>query len=59
MLPRDPVCGAPVEPRPGAPHTDYFDVRYYFCSERCRAEFESEPERYGPGAPIPPDRRLA
>ena len=43
----DPVCGARIDPhltehrveRPGAWH--------YFCSARCRALFESDPERYG------------
>ena len=41
--PRDPVCGMFVD---GPLFALHGDVRYHFCSERCRQKFLDEPERY-------------
>ena len=41
--PRDPVCGMFVD---GPLFALHGDVRYHFCSERCRQKFLDEPDRY-------------
>ena len=38
---KDPVCGMEVDPD-SALMADRAGVTYYFCSEKCRTEFESE-----------------
>jgi Cu+-exporting ATPase len=44
---RDPVCGMDVDPdRPPGGTVRRGRYAYHFCSERCRARFEAEPERY-------------
>ncbi len=45
-LARDPVCGMSVDPEPAAERVDYEGTAYYFCSARCRTEFERNPARY-------------
>jgi uncharacterized protein len=48
----DPVCGMKVD-RSKAIRLEHFDHTYYFCSERCRAQFEANPDAYlhhAPGA---------
>jgi YHS domain-containing protein len=43
----DPVCGMEVDEESAA--TDGVQssgVTYYFCSPKCRAAFEQEPEKY-------------
>ncbi len=40
----DPVCGKAVVER-GADSFDYKRKTYYFCSPRCRADFERQTER--------------
>ncbi len=41
----DPVCGMTVKPE--SPHqTDHAEVLYRFCSAKCKAKFDVEPERY-------------
>lgn len=40
----DPVCGKPVVEH-GADSFDYKRKTYYFCSPRCRADFERRAER--------------
>ena len=43
---KDPVCGMTVD-RHKTPHrSDYRGVTVYFCSARCKARFDAEPERY-------------
>ena len=47
----DPVCGMRVderipEVRAVYQRAEYEGKTYYFCSERCRAAFEKQPERY-------------
>src|SRR5512133_1747469 len=44
---RDPVCGMEVDPASppgGSVHRGRY--AYHFCSDRCRARFEAEPERF-------------
>jgi YHS domain-containing protein len=37
-----------VDASPRTPHTDYAGRTHYFCSERCRRDFQGEPARYWP-----------
>jgi uncharacterized membrane protein YraQ (UPF0718 family)/YHS domain-containing protein len=41
----DPVCGMKVD-RLKALRSDHLGGAYYFCSERCRGEFEDDPGAY-------------
>ena len=43
---RDPVCGMPVDPEQSAHATDYLGQTYYFCSERCKRQFDQDPSLY-------------
>ncbi len=42
----DPVCGMEVDIQTATEKAQYQGRIYYFCSEDCRASFESDPERY-------------
>ncbi len=42
----DPVCGMQVDPATTPHHADHAGVPFHFCSERCRAKFVEDPERY-------------
>lgn len=42
----DPVCGQLVDAASTQHYSDYRGERYYFCCERCRHAFESEPQRH-------------
>ncbi len=41
----DPICGVRVEGGLGAPKSEYKKRWYFFCSEKCRQEFERAAER--------------
>ena len=41
----DPVCGMKVEIE-GATSLEHNGVKYYFCAQGCRWEFENEPSRF-------------
>ncbi|BCM16892.1 heavy metal translocating P-type ATPase [Mesorhizobium sp. J8] len=43
---RDPVCGMTVDPAAGKPTAEHGGRTFHFCSERCRAKFQAEPESY-------------
>ena len=43
---RDPVCGMTVDPVTAKYHLRRAGADYYFCSARCQAKFEAEPQRY-------------
>jgi len=45
MAATDPVCGMNVE-RTG-PRTEHGGVTVWFCSDGCRREFLSDPDRFG------------
>jgi YHS domain-containing protein len=41
----DPICGVKVGSGDGVPCSEYKKRRYFFCSEKCRKEFERAAER--------------
>jgi YHS domain-containing protein len=41
----DPICGVAVEGRSEAPSSEYKKRRYFFCSNKCKGEFEHAAER--------------
>ena len=41
-LVRDPVCGTHVMPRSALSLTDRSGATYYFCSDRCRTQFQKK-----------------
>jgi uncharacterized protein len=43
---KDPVCRMRVDRFATPHHTEFDGHTYYFCSEGCQAEFESQPEHY-------------
>jgi len=42
----DPVCGMDVNEADADITTEYDAQTYYFCSENCKATFESAPQEY-------------
>jgi Cu+-exporting ATPase len=42
----DPVCGMKVDPSAARHKLEHGGQTYYFCSERCRANFEGDPAKY-------------
>ncbi len=44
----DPVCGMEISRKTAADECTHLGKSYYFCSPGCRAEFESNPDRYLP-----------
>lgn len=42
----DPVCGMKVDPRTSKRRFTYKGRDYFFCSDRCKARFEAEPEKF-------------
>jgi Cu+-exporting ATPase len=45
----DPVCGMSVSPATAKGRHEHGGTTYYFCSPRCLARFQAEPEKYLPG----------
>jgi YHS domain-containing protein len=45
-MPRDPVCGMEVDEKDAAAATQYQNKTYYFCSTRCKEEFDRHPQQY-------------
>ena len=43
---KDPVCGMSVDPHTAKHRREHGGRAYYFCSARCAAKFEAEPETY-------------
>jgi YHS domain-containing protein len=41
----DPICGVPVDSRQETFSSEYKKRRYFFCSHRCKHEFERAAER--------------
>jgi Cu+-exporting ATPase len=56
---RDPVCGMAVDPATAKHGSDYAGHTYYFCSNRCHEQFETEPARYLTPAVSEPSRQAA
>jgi P-type Cu+ transporter len=44
-LPKDPICGMPVDPN-NAATTEHAGRNYYFCSTGCAQRFAQAPEKY-------------
>ena len=42
----DPVCGMTVDDNKAEFQTQFAGKKYFFCSEQCRKEFESNPDEY-------------
>ena len=42
----DPVCAMDVDEQTAAGKSEYKGKTYYFCSTRCKRQFEKNPERY-------------
>jgi Cu+-exporting ATPase len=42
----DPVCGMSVDPQTAKHRLAYKGQDHFFCSERCRARFEAEPDKF-------------
>lgn len=40
----DPVCGMPIEERSSGLSSSYKGTPYYFCSEKCKRDFDKNPE---------------
>lgn len=45
VMPRDPVCGMNVGDK-GSLKSEFKGQSYYFCSDKCKAEFDRKPENY-------------
>jgi len=43
---RDPVCGMEIEERAAAATRNVNGTKYYFCSTRCREEFDANPAAF-------------
>lgn len=48
----DPVCGRDVDPDDAEFVSEYDGDTYYFCSEECQDEFDSDPARYAARSPL-------
>jgi len=42
----DPVCGMELEDDEIVAESEYRGKMYYFCSDECADEFESQPQKY-------------
>jgi len=45
-LPIDPICGAALDELHLVARSDFQGERYYFCSQRCKMEFDDNPYTY-------------
>ncbi len=43
---KDPVCGMEITPETAYSQTKYQGQTYYFCSQKCAADFKKDPEKY-------------
>jgi len=46
MMVKDPVCGMMVDSRVPPVRIHYQGKEYFFCSTKCREDFEKDPEKY-------------
>jgi uncharacterized protein len=54
----DPVCGMSVD-KVKAVRLGYEGTTYFFCSEHCKAAFESDPQSYAGRSGVPAEARIA
>jgi Ala-tRNA(Pro) deacylase len=47
-MPIDPVCGTPLDRDSAAGRSEHHGATYYFCSQRCKMEFDDNPYAYVP-----------
>jgi len=45
----DPVCGMRIDEADAAGHARFESHTFHFCSELCKARFDTDPERYALG----------
>jgi len=45
-MPRDPVCGMNVREDRDSIRSNYKGQTYYFCCDKCRSEFDRNPDVY-------------
>lgn len=43
---KDPVCYMEVDPKSATEKSEYKGKTYYFCSPRCKQQFDEDAERY-------------
>jgi Cu+-exporting ATPase len=43
---KDPVCGMEVDPKEAAGKSQFGEWLYYFCSPRCKEDFDGDPVKY-------------
>ncbi|PWU18869.1 MAG: copper-translocating P-type ATPase [Bdellovibrio sp.] len=43
---KDPVCGMVIAPESAKGKSTFRGLTYFFCSEKCKAKFDQEPEKY-------------
>ncbi len=58
----DPVCGLCLHPDDTAAQSIYDEDLFYFCSIKCKEEFDKYPDKYGKKVEIQPqchiDKRI-
>lgn len=42
----DPVCKMEIKNINEAPSTEYKGVKYFFCTDLCKIQFENDPEKF-------------
>jgi len=47
---KDPICGMAVEEQTAEFKSEYGSQTYYFCSQKCKEQFELRPEQYAHAA---------
>lgn len=43
---KDPVCKMKIKKKGAAATSEYQGKLYYFCSQKCKEEFDKKPEKY-------------
>jgi len=62
MVIRDPVCGMKIEPQDAFAKREHMGQTFYFCSQACVDQFDTEPHRYmttSATTGFNPERKLA
>ena len=47
---KDPICGVEIEEQTAEFKSEYGSQTYYFCSQKCKEQFELRPEQYAHAA---------
>lgn len=42
----DPVCKMTIDPAQAPATSEWKGQKFYFCSERCKEQFEKSPQQY-------------